>query len=552
MLLAQKTHGVQASTIGTTTTSPSVASDRLEAIHEALETPSQSREWSHAKIKSQSDPPKTECSNSDKFAAIAPPAGGATPSSQIINHGGTINIYYNTCQGHPSNGTNQNASVECAPDENTTFDRAFVQPPSAPISEVVRYSDQTMLDSSIFSTVPDTDVSIAEKRFIQDGVVLILDGASDRAVIFKAISKLVEKTITEKWDLELRAYVPLEPAIAEDIRRRLEEDSDVNIDRNGLVSPPSASAWDTVRPGQWIEQRRRCNRSNKNDDTRVNFSDLNSSGFEPEEMDNGTPSRGLRVPPHNPPQPRHSPWTKAKDNLAQNEGMMPDDSSLVLYNSTDADLDRLILSPSSNADEHAPAPRKDPEILAKVLKGPKEATSKLINLRGRTANPPPGENSTTGPAVGTGAKDRSSTQPNRHMTRASSKLEEAGESRATSILPPAVVEGGRKVKRKKKKKKPAKAGADVVEKCTSENTDGSGSRDDRRRTARTAALDSIARLALEAGPEASQQASEGNFSFLLGPTSENRRCRLCRQMFTDQTNVRQEDGSAPCSYHPGN
>lgn len=42
-----------------------------------------------------------------------------------------------------------------------------------------------------------------------------------------------------------------------------------------------------------------------------------------------------------------------------------------------------------------------------------------------------------------------------------------------------------------------------------------------------------------------------DFTFLLPPPTESRKCRLCRNMFTDKSNVKQADGGAPCSFHPG-
>lgn len=42
-----------------------------------------------------------------------------------------------------------------------------------------------------------------------------------------------------------------------------------------------------------------------------------------------------------------------------------------------------------------------------------------------------------------------------------------------------------------------------------------------------------------------------HLSFLLGGTLEVRTCRFCKKKFTDDHNVRQPDGSSPCSHHPG-
>lgn len=49
----------------------------------------------------------------------------------------------------------------------------------------------------------------------------------------------------------------------------------------------------------------------------------------------------------------------------------------------------------------------------------------------------------------------------------------------------------------------------------------------------------------------SPQTDLANMSFLLGVTNEKRFCRFCMKTFTDRDNVRQVDGSSPCSYHPG-
>ncbi|KAJ4387377.1 hypothetical protein N0V93_007968 [Gnomoniopsis smithogilvyi] len=35
------------------------------------------------------------------------------------------------------------------------------------------------------------------------------------------------------------------------------------------------------------------------------------------------------------------------------------------------------------------------------------------------------------------------------------------------------------------------------------------------------------------------------------PSSESRKCHLCKTMFTDESNARQADGGGPCSFHPG-
>lgn len=67
-------------------------------------------------------------------------------------------------------------------------------------------------------------------------------------------------------------------------------------------------------------------------------------------------------------------------------------------------------------------------------------------------------------------------------------------------------------------------------------------------SARTAVLNMLARMA---GSTTSGAQGHRDFSFLLGPTSESRKCRLCKNMFTDKTNVRLEGGGAPCSFHPG-
>lgn len=48
-----------------------------------------------------------------------------------------------------------------------------------------------------------------------------------------------------------------------------------------------------------------------------------------------------------------------------------------------------------------------------------------------------------------------------------------------------------------------------------------------------------------------QSRGPSHLSFLLGGTPEIRTCRFCKRKFTDANNVRQPDGSSPCSYHPG-
>lgn len=70
---------------------------------------------------------------------------------------------------------------------------------------------------------------------------------------------------------------------------------------------------------------------------------------------------------------------------------------------------------------------------------------------------------------------------------------------------------------------------------------------------RAMVLGMLARMA--GGPNSSADGAQGSghrdFTFLLPPPAENRKCRLCRNMFTDKSNVKQADGGAPCSFHPG-
>lgn len=100
---------------------------------------------------------------------------------------------------------------------------------------------------------------------------------------------------------------------------------------------------------------------------------------------------------------------------------------------------------------------------------------------------------------------------------------------------------------KPRSKKPAATAA--AEKCDRDDTDTPASSSVSDSTAaRTAVLNMVARLAGHTTPGAQ---GHRDFSFLLGPTSDSRKCRLCRNMFTDKSNVRQQNGGAPCSFHPG-
>lgn len=51
--------------------------------------------------------------------------------------------------------------------------------------------------------------------------------------------------------------------------------------------------------------------------------------------------------------------------------------------------------------------------------------------------------------------------------------------------------------------------------------------------------------------EADKRDDQSNIDRPTPLSSDSRKCRLCRNMFTDQGNVRQANGGAPCSFHPG-
>lgn len=121
-------------------------------------------------------------------------------------------------------------------------------------------------------------------------------------------------------------------------------------------------------------------------------------------------------------------------------------------------------------------------------------------------------------------------------------------------VPPSNNDMGQKLE-KRRGKKPA---AIEAGQCEGHITDGTASSSTTDPAARRAmVVDMLSRMAggpASAGAGGGQQGSGSghrDFSFLLPPPAENRKCRLCRNMFTDKSNVKQADGGAPCSFHPG-
>lgn len=92
--------------------------------------------------------------------------------------------------------------------------------------------------------------------------------------------------------------------------------------------------------------------------------------------------------------------------------------------------------------------------------------------------------------------------------------------------------------------------------CERRTTDGTVSSSNSGLAARRAmVVEMLSRMA--GGPTSGETGAQGSsgghrdFTFLLPPPAESRKCRLCRNMFTDKSNVKQPDGGAPCSFHPG-
>lgn len=107
---------------------------------------------------------------------------------------------------------------------------------------------------------------------------------------------------------------------------------------------------------------------------------------------------------------------------------------------------------------------------------------------------------------------------------------------------------------KRRSKKPAAIEAGQCEGDITESAASTSASDPAAR--RAMIVDMLARMA--GGPTSAaggaNQGSNGghrDFTFLLPPPAESRKCRLCRNMFTDKSNVKQADGGAPCSFHPG-
>lgn len=105
----------------------------------------------------------------------------------------------------------------------------------------------------------------------------------------------------------------------------------------------------------------------------------------------------------------------------------------------------------------------------------------------------------------------------------------------------------------KMEKRRSKKPAIQAEQCEGSSGDPANSSADDPAARRAMVLDMLARMA--GGPASSADGAQGgghrDFTFLLPPPAENRKCRLCRNMFTDKSNVKQADGGAPCSFHPG-
>lgn len=121
---------------------------------------------------------------------------------------------------------------------------------------------------------------------------------------------------------------------------------------------------------------------------------------------------------------------------------------------------------------------------------------------------------------------------------------------------------GQKIE-KRRSKKHAVAESDQCESHhhTNDGTASSSARDPAAR--RAMVVEMLSRMAgggpaSGAGGAATQGSNNSisgggyrDFTFLLPPPTESRKCRLCRNMFTNKSNVKQADGGAPCSYHPG-
>lgn len=111
---------------------------------------------------------------------------------------------------------------------------------------------------------------------------------------------------------------------------------------------------------------------------------------------------------------------------------------------------------------------------------------------------------------------------------------------------------GQKVEKPRPKKPtPSEAGQ-----CEGDTTDTQASSSAGDIAARRAAvLDMLARMNGPLGGNTQNGGGVSNgqrdFSFLLPPPTESRKCRLCRTLFTDASNVGKADGGAPCSFHPG-
>lgn len=124
---------------------------------------------------------------------------------------------------------------------------------------------------------------------------------------------------------------------------------------------------------------------------------------------------------------------------------------------------------------------------------------------------------------------------------------------AATEVPPSNNDMGQKLE-KRRGKKPA---AIEAGQCEGHITDGTASSSTSDPAARRAmVVDMLSRMAggpASAAGSGQQGSGSGHrdFSFLLPPPAENRKCRLCRNMFTDKSNVKQADGGAPCSFHPG-
>lgn len=137
--------------------------------------------------------------------------------------------------------------------------------------------------------------------------------------------------------------------------------------------------------------------------------------------------------------------------------------------------------------------------------------------------------------------------------QASSPLLFLTRTEAATKVPPSKNDMGQKLE-KRRGKKPA---AIEAGQCEGHITDGTASSSTTDPAARRAmVVDMLSRMA--GGPASAagggQQGSGSghrDFTFLLPPPAESRKCRLCRNMFTDKSNVKQADGGAPCSFHPG-